>query len=149
MNNNFWLLGIHRKIIEDGNHTQNQYDLIEGVAAPGIQTPPHIHHRYTETEYVLEGELTIYTKTATIVLKPGEAYTIPRGTPHSLSATGDTATKTITVFSPGYFAQVIRRAGIPGDLNLGPPDQPTNMDLFNSLSGEIGDVTLGSPGTHP
>lgn len=60
MREHFWLLGIHRKIIAGSDQTLGQYDLIEAVAMPGTQTPPHIHHNYVETEYVLEGELTIY-----------------------------------------------------------------------------------------
>jgi mannose-6-phosphate isomerase-like protein (cupin superfamily) len=142
MENNFWLLGIHRNIIADGDDTDGQYDFIEGVAQPGSKTPPHIHHQYAETEYVIEGELTIFTDTGTIVLHPGQGYTIPKGKPHALAATGQIPTKTITVFSPPGFAKVIRTAGIPGILTDGLPDKKTDMELFNSLSGEIGDVTL-------
>lgn len=148
MDNKFWLLGIHRNIIADGHTTNGQYDLIEGIASPGIETPPHIHNQYVETELVLEGELTIYTDTETVVLGPGEGYTIPKGTPHCLSATGSGPTKTITVFSPGGFAQVIRTAGIPGEISDGIL-QKTDMELFNKLSCEIGDITLGPPGTRP
>lgn len=149
MNNNFWLLGIHRHIVADGQTTNDQYDLIEGISPCGVETPPHIHNQYVETEYVLEGELTIYTDTETVVLTSGEGFTIPKGKPHCLSATGIGMTKTITVFSPGGFAQVIRTAGIPGEISAGSPVKKTDMELFNRLSGEIGDVTLGPPGTRP
>ncbi|MEN0055352.1 MAG: cupin domain-containing protein [Mucilaginibacter sp.] len=144
MENNFWLLGIHRNIIADCNDTNGQYDFIEGVAQPGSKTPPHIHHQYAETEYVIEGELSIITDTGTIVLKPGQGYTIPKGKPHALAATGQIPTKTITVFSPGGFAEVIKTVGIPGMLADGLPDKKTDMELFNALSGAIGDVTLSA-----
>ncbi len=147
MENTFWLLGIHRKIVADGSDTANQYDLIEGVAFPGTQTPPHIHHDYHETEYVLEGELTIYTNAETIVLRAGQGFTIPKGMPHALAATAKIPTKTMTVFSPAGFAGVIRAAGIKGELGDGPPLLSTDMDLFKSLSTAIGDQTLGPPGS--
>jgi len=149
MKNNFWLLGVHRNIIADGDDTAGQYDFIEGVAQPGSETPLHIHHQYTETEFVIEGELTIYTDTDVIVLHPGQGYTIPKGRSHVLSATGPLPTKTISIFSPAGFAKVIRAAGIPGLLADGYPNEKMDMDLFIRLSGEIGDVALGPPGSRP
>jgi mannose-6-phosphate isomerase-like protein (cupin superfamily) len=149
MEETFWLLGIYRKIIASSDDTSGQYDLIEAVAMPGAQTPPHIHHNYVETEYVLEGELTIYMPGNTVVLIQGEGYTIPKGMAHALAATGKVPTKTITVFAPGGFAEVIKKAGIAGKLTDGIPAPGTNMELFNRLSVAIGDVTLGPPGSRP
>jgi quercetin dioxygenase-like cupin family protein len=142
MEKTFWLLGIHRYIIAETTETNGKYDLIEGFMPAGAQTPAHIHHGYTETEYVLDGELTITFDNRTIVLKSGQGFTIPQGAKHALSCTSNSGTKIITVFAPAGFAQVIRQAGIPGTLANGIPDQHTDMELFNRLSVQIGDETI-------
>ncbi|WP_051041057.1 cupin domain-containing protein [Fibrisoma limi] len=143
MSNTYWLLGMQREILADGSDTDERYDLIATISQSGRETPPHVHQQYTETEYVLEGELTIYTDTEVIVIGPGQAYTIAKGQPHALSATGKGITKLLTVFSPAGFSKVIRLAGKrPEDSTR----ETTDLSLFNQLSSEIGDVTLGPIG---
>ena len=149
MENEYWLLDIHRTIIAEGKDTCDQYDFIEAIGEQGIKTPPHIHKNYSETEYVIEGELTIFTDEETITLKAGEGYTIPKGKPHALSFTGSPLTRTITIFSPAGFADVIRLSGIPGEYSAGLPNAKTDMKLFVTLSEKIGDLTLGTAGTLP
>ncbi|GAA4925196.1 cupin domain-containing protein [Mucilaginibacter defluvii] len=147
MDQNFWLLGIHRKIIASGTDTNGTYDLVAGYVPPGIKTPPHIHHQYIETEYVIKGELSIQTPTGTILLQAGEGYTIPKGMPHALIATGDEPAHIITVFAPAGFAEVIRAAGFAGTIQDGAPVKAANMEIFNSLSTALGDETIGPPGS--
>jgi len=149
MENQYWLLGIHRTIIAEGKDTCGQYDFIEAIGAQGIKTPPHIHNNYSETEYVIEGELKILTDEETITLKAGDGYTIPKGKPHALSFTGSPFTKTLTIFSPAGFAEVIRSSGISGEYSAGLPDAKTDMTLFVTLSEKIGDITLGPAGMPP
>lgn len=146
MNSNFWLLGIHRKLIATGTDTDGAYDFIAGHVPPGIKTPPHIHHQYAETEFVVEGELSIVTEQGTIHLKAGEGYTIPKGMPHALLALGDKPAKIITIFAPAGFAEVVKAVGIPGMVEEGTPAATTDMALFNTLSSAIGDETIKRPG---
>jgi len=146
MENTFWLLGMQREILADAGQTNGAYDLIATTSGPGAETPPHIHYDYTETEYVLEGELTIHTNSEVIVLRPGQAYTIRRGVPHALMITGERTTRLLTVFSPGGFSRVVRVAGKACD---DPSREQTDLTLFNELSGQIGDITLGPKGSRP
>lgn len=148
MENQFWLFGIHRKIIADGDQTGLRYDLIEGTSLYGSETPSHIHGLYDELIYILEGELTIYTHKNVVVLHPGEFYFIPMGTPHALSITGNSLTRTLTTFSPAGFAKVIRAVGIPGSKDA-IPTATADMELFGKLSTTIGDITLGPSGSRP
>lgn len=148
MENQFWLFGIHRTIIADGGHTDLRYDLVEGTSLYGSETPSHIHGQYDELIYILEGELTIYTHKEVMVLRPCEFYFIPMGTPHALSITGNSLTRTLTTFSPAGFAEVISAVGIPGSKDA-VPTASVNMELFGKLSNAIGDITLGPPGSRP
>lgn len=53
-----WLLGTRLTIVADRTTTDGKYNLIEGYFPPGTQTLPHLHTRYSEQLYVLEGEFT-------------------------------------------------------------------------------------------
>jgi len=141
MNNKFWLLNIHRTILAEKKDTNGMYDLVEGVTQSSTATPLHVHTQYIETIYVVEGELTIYMEPNKTVLQPGNSYTIQKGHPHQLKATGNHQTKTLTIFSPSGFANVIRQAGIAGEANEH-PDTVTDMGLFKKFSEDIGDLTL-------
>jgi quercetin dioxygenase-like cupin family protein len=148
MQNQFWLLGIHRTILEDAEATDLHYDIVEGVSHSGNETPSHIHSEYSEFITVLDGELTIYTDEKTVILKPGEHFYIQKGTPHALSITGNVLSRTLTVFSPSGFGKVIRTVGVPGTVDK-LPETAADMDLFVKLSAEIGDIILGPPGSRP
>jgi mannose-6-phosphate isomerase-like protein (cupin superfamily) len=151
MNNSFWLFGSHHYIIAEGSKTKYDicYDLIEKSSKPGVETPLHIHEGYSELVYVLEGQLTVYTQQKTVVLNPGESVFIPRGVTHSLAATSENMTKTLQSFTPGGFAQLLKTVGTAGTEHEMPPEKPLDMELFNRMCEELGDITLGPPGTRP
>lgn len=98
MSNHYWLLGIHRVILADKQTTAGHYDLVEGTAKKGAKTPYHVHTKYNETIYILEGELTVYSKEKAKVLQKGDHIIIQKGTPHALLVSGENITKTLTTF---------------------------------------------------
>lgn len=149
MAQSYWLFGTHLTILIDEHATNARYDLIEGRFPAGAETPLHRHPNYSEAIYVLEGEFTAYTDTQTATLSPGDHIFIPMNTPHALVASGNAASRAITVASPSGFARLIREAGFPGDFDSVPPNRPDEMSLFLKLSEEIGDVLMGPPGTRP
>ncbi|KAK6033584.1 hydrolase, alpha/beta domain protein [Ostertagia ostertagi] len=97
--------------------------------------------------YVLEGELTIYTKEGSVVLGPGETFTIPKGTQHVLAASGSKPTKALTVTSPSGFARLIREIGVRKPLENAM--DPKTLEKFMQLSSALGDEILGPPGSRP
>lgn len=145
----YWLFGTHVTILADEQQTNKQYDLVEGRFSPGAETPPHLHTKYSELIYVLEGEFTVYTDTGVATLADGGHIFIPMNTPHSVVGSGEGLNRAITVASPSGFANLIRSVGTPGSFDSLPPDQSNQMGLFMKLSEEIGDVLLGPPGTRP
>jgi hypothetical protein len=57
----FWLFGTYLRILSDEQQTNSTYDLIEGQFPANIETPLHLHSKYSELIYVLDGEFTVYT----------------------------------------------------------------------------------------
>src|SRR5688500_12672658 len=88
MNPTYWFFGTRLRILADEQQTGSRYDLIEGDFPAGTETPLHLHTRYDELIYVLEGAFTVYTNTGTVTLAPGDFLFVARNTPHVVAATG-------------------------------------------------------------
>lgn len=139
----FWLFGSRLNILADVSTTEGKYDLIEGYFTPGTQTPPHRHTRYSEQLYVLEGEFTVWAGKEKVVLSAGESFFIPPSTPHVVAALSDKPARGLVVAAPSAFARLIEEVG-----TLSQTETP-DMALFERISAEIGDETLGAPGDLP
>lgn len=147
MKNSFWLFGSHHHIVTIEGDQDLGYDQVEKRSKPGVKTPPHIHEGYSELIYVLEGQMTIHTEEADIVLNPGEHHLVPKGLPHFLEATyTEGVTRTLQTFSPAGFGALLKQFGTASPVDV-PPVETIDMPLFEKLSGEIGDITLGPPGS--
>ena len=89
MRKSYWFFGHRLTILAGSADTGGHYDLIEGWDPPGTQVPLHLHRRYSEQIYVLEGELTAWAGKRKVVLRPGDDVVIPAGTVHTWAVTGD------------------------------------------------------------
>ncbi|MEH1767167.1 cupin domain-containing protein [Nostoc sp.] len=138
-----WLFGTRLNIVADHTTTGGQYDLIEGYFAPGTQTPPHRHTRYSEQLYVLEGEFTVWAGENKVVLNAGESFLIPAGTPHVVAALSDQPARGLVVAAPSGFARLVAAVGTEDET------EASDMELFDRISTEIGDEILGPPGALP
>jgi mannose-6-phosphate isomerase-like protein (cupin superfamily) len=147
MTRSFWLLGSRLTVHANHEDTGGRYDLIEGTVLPGTETPLHRHTRYSEQVYVLEGELSILAGRELVVLRPGDVYTIPAGTPHAVAVTGCVPARGLVVCSPSGFARLVMAAGTP-DLGK-PPAEPPDLVLFDRVCAEVGDEVLVPPGSGP
>jgi quercetin dioxygenase-like cupin family protein len=108
----FWFLdGNHLTVLADQTDTGGRYDLIEGRAPAGMQTPPHRHTRYDEQLYVLDGEHTVWAGKRKVVLHAGDTFTIPAGTAHVVAATGGGPAHGLVIASPSGFARLIEEVG--------------------------------------
>ncbi len=145
----YWFFGTHLRLLNDEHQTGSGYDLIEGRFPTGTETHLHLHTRYDELIYVLEGTFTVYTNAGKATLDPGEHIFVPRNTPHTVAGTGPATNRSLTITSPGGFANLVRTVGIP-DLTEGiPPDHSNDIGLFLRLTQETGDVIQGTPGARP
>ncbi len=51
----YWFFGHRLTILAGPADTEGHYDFVEGWDPPGTQVPLHLHRRYSEQIYVLEG----------------------------------------------------------------------------------------------
>ncbi|MCQ6957039.1 cupin domain-containing protein [Mucilaginibacter aquariorum] len=149
MKKTLWLFGTELEILNDESQTGGAYDLILGSFQPGTETPLHVHHKYAESLYVIDGEFTVYTAGNATVLKSGDNFYIPQGTPHAVANTGNIVSKGLTIASPSGFARLIELTGVEGKSPGIPGDLNNDLDLFIRASEESGDSIIGPPGTRP
>ena len=80
----FWVSNSEFATIKTtGKDTGGEFALVELVALPGAEPPPHIHHSMDETYCLLEGELDVLDGDRTFPAKAGSVFYIPKGTLHA------------------------------------------------------------------
>ena len=76
----------------------------------------------------------------------GDYCAIPLNTPHAIKA-GPDGCRSLLISSPAGFAELITRAATPA--HLAGSDTQIDLELFASVSAELGDQLVGPPGTVP
>lgn len=134
------------KILTAAEETGGTYDVTDSVQIAGARTPLHLHTRYEERLYILEGEATVWLGDEEIALGVGDFVRIPMNVPHAVQS-GPEGSRALNITSPAGFAELIARAGTPAAA----ADDTTQLDLqlFAEVSAELGDVVLGPPGMIP
>jgi mannose-6-phosphate isomerase-like protein (cupin superfamily) len=143
MSQSLWLFGSRLTIVADHTTTAGQYDLIEEYSLPGSQTPLHRHTRYSQLLYVLSGEFTVFAGENKVVLSAGDNILIPIGTPHMVAVFSDKPARGLVVNAPSGPARLITAMGMRDET------ETLDMALLARISAEMGDETLGPPGTLP
>ncbi|MBF4493069.1 cupin domain-containing protein [Flavobacterium sp. MR2016-29] len=73
------IAGGNYRIIISGKQTDGEYAVIEMSVPPGAGPNPHSHADFTETFYVLEGEVTFKSELGTYIAKKSSFVNIPKG----------------------------------------------------------------------
>lgn len=143
-----FLLGqeMRATILTRGAETEGRHDLVEAVQDPGTVTPLHLHTRYEERLWVVEGELTVWVGEERLEVGPGGFVTIPMYTPHMIQA-GPHGARALNISSPAGFAELVERTALPADPAR--PEGQLDLARFLEVSTALGDVVLGPPGTTP
>ena len=68
----YWFYGDLVIVQVSGEETGGRFCLLEFMQPPGEWTPLHAHKDSDQTQYVLEGELTVYLPGQSLVVRPGE-----------------------------------------------------------------------------
>ena len=130
------------RILTTGEQTSGRHDLVDAFQLPDTATPLHLHTRYEERLFVLEGECTVWVGPDMVQLRPGGYYAIALNTPHAIKA-GPKGCRSLLITSPAGFAELIARAATPA--RLAGPDTEIDLEIFTSVSAELGDQILGPP----
>jgi len=102
--------GTRMRILVSGAQTGGAFCLIEVRSPAGNMTPPHVHHRETETIHLLEGGMTCVLDGKPITVAVGETVVLPPEVPHQLK-TGEQDTRTLLLCTPAGFDDFVRTLG--------------------------------------
>jgi quercetin dioxygenase-like cupin family protein len=143
-----YVLGSHVRatILTTGAETDGRHDVVESRLPPGEPTPLHLHTRYEERIYVIEGELAVWAGDEHTTVGPGGFYTIPINVPHMVRS-GPEGALALAISSPAGFAELIARTATPAHLVR--PGLEIDLELFARVNAELGDIVLGPPGALP
>jgi quercetin dioxygenase-like cupin family protein len=107
-----------------GKDTGGEFALVELVALPEAEPPPHIHHSMDETYCLLEGELDVLDGDRTFTAKAGSVFYIPKGTLHAWRNATTEPARALLLITPAGFEGVIEEVGRRGTLSSVPPPPP-------------------------
>jgi mannose-6-phosphate isomerase-like protein (cupin superfamily) len=147
----YWFYGDLVTIHVSGEETDGRFSLVEFLQPPGEWTPLHVHRDADQTQYVLEGELTVYLPGRSHVVGPGECVNTPRDVPHTEHVTSVGPARLLDVNVPAGFDEFVAAAGEPAaELTLPPADRPLpDVERFNAIAAEHRIDVLGPPGGLP
>lgn len=100
-------------------HSGGGLSLIE-MSGRRYDSPLHVHHRESETHFVLEGILRIHIPGRSVELHPGDAFCTPRGVPQMYQVVSDTA-RWLLAMAPGGFDELVTSMSEPAERDEIPP----------------------------
>jgi quercetin dioxygenase-like cupin family protein len=113
------------RMVAPGAVTRGRYGLVEYRVAPhSAGAAPHYHQTFSESIYVLTGELTVYADGAWRPYRPGDFALVHETGVHGFRNDGEEETSFLILFAPGiarenFFAEVaeMRNSGrTPADM---------------------------------
>ena len=143
------MFGAHFTILADNHSSTGNYDLVEGFFPANTETPLHLHAKYDEVLYVLEGGFTVYTESGEVSVGPGEQVYVGQNVPHVIVSSSMPVNRALSVSSPSGFAKLICEVGIPAGPDTSTPINSLDMGTYVQLTQETGSQILGSPGARP
>jgi mannose-6-phosphate isomerase-like protein (cupin superfamily) len=147
----YWFYGDLVTIHVSCKETGGRFCLVEFLQPPDEWTPLHVHRDSDQTQYVLEGELTVYLPGQSFVVGPGECVNTPMNMPHTERVTSAGPARVLDVNAPAGFDEFVAAAGQPApELALPTPDRPPpDVERLASLAAEHQIELLGPPGGLP
>ena len=142
----FVLGDAHATILTTAGETDGRHDLLDVVQPPGAKTPRHLHTRYEERLWVLDGDMTVWLGDRRLPRRAGELCTIPMDVPHAIHV-GPSGARALVISSPAGFAELVVRAGVPVGSAAG--ESGLDGERLLAVAHELGDVILGPPGLTP
>lgn len=99
-------------ILVGGKDTAGRFCLIEMNVPPGAGPPPH-RHDFEETFSLLEGELEVTCRGATVVLRAGETVNVPANAPHRFQNKSDKPVRMLCICAPAGQEEFFLQLGVP------------------------------------
>jgi mannose-6-phosphate isomerase-like protein (cupin superfamily) len=114
-----WLMGSTLvTYLADSGDTNGAFCLLEAVAKPGSEPPPHVHSREDELFYILEGDLDVFVGDDVFAASAGGCVFLPRLKPHAFIIRSPSL-RMLALFTPGGIEEKFRSVSARvGDLVL-------------------------------
>jgi mannose-6-phosphate isomerase-like protein (cupin superfamily) len=134
-----------------GEQTGGRFCVVEFLQPPDEWTPLHVHRDSDQTQYVLEGELTVYLPDRSLVLGPGDCVNTPMNVPHTEHVTSAAPARVLDVNVPAGFDEFIASAGEPAAEMTLPAAEgpPPDVERLAAIAAEHRIELLGPPGELP
>jgi quercetin dioxygenase-like cupin family protein len=118
----------------------------EVTMSRGKTTPLHVHPMHDEVLYLADGEILYHADGVEHTARAGSVAAIPRGTPHALLVTSESA-QLIAFVTPGDSEAFYREAGEPAPSRTAPPEgTPLDMERILKAAKHTGFMdALGPP----
>lgn len=120
----YWRIGILWNVVLSADTTSGQFTMIDQTMPAGTGAPPHIHERYDEGFFIIDGAIE-YTvgdgdDQRTELAESGASVWIPRGTRHTFEIKTD-PTRALNFYTPGGFDESISMLASPATERTLPP----------------------------
>jgi quercetin dioxygenase-like cupin family protein len=126
--------------------TDNALTLFEELSQRGKVTPLHLHPNADETFWVVNGEIRVYVDGTERTVGPGGVASVPRGMPHAMMVTSETAL-VLTIVTPGCkeLEMFFRDVGEPATQRTLPPSVPLPLEKIRAAAARHGSVVILGP----
>lgn len=128
------------------DETGNAFTLFEELSQHGKVTPLHMHPNADETFCVIAGEIVVYVDGAEQIVGSGGVASIPRGMPHAVMVSSETA-RLLTLVTPGCkeLEMFFRDVGEPATRRGLPPSAPLPLEKIRAAAMKHGSVVILGP----
>jgi mannose-6-phosphate isomerase-like protein (cupin superfamily) len=107
-----WYMGILATNLTEAKDTNAAYCMIEALAEPGNEPPPHVHSREDELFYLVEGKFDVYVGNEMFEVNQGGCVFLPRFKPHAFIIRSRRL-RLLTLFTPGGIEEGFRSKSVP------------------------------------
>jgi mannose-6-phosphate isomerase-like protein (cupin superfamily) len=147
----YWFYGDLVTVHVSGDETGGRFCLVEFLQPPGEWTPLHVHRDSDQTQYVLEGELTVYLPGRLVVVGSGECINTPMNVLHTECVTSAGPARVLDVNAPAGFDKFVAAAGAPAAEPTLPPQHqpPPDLERLAALAAEHHIELVGPPRSLP
>jgi quercetin dioxygenase-like cupin family protein len=121
-----------------GDDTGGAFALVELVAMPGSEPPPHIRRRTDELYCLLEGALEVLDGERTFTARAGSVFHIRKGTLRAWRNATSRPARALLFITPAGSEGVIEEVGVPAAgliAELGPPRRGLTQAQVAALAG--------------
>lgn len=120
----YWLVGLLWNVVLSAKDTAGQFTMMDQLMPKDSGPPPHIHERYDEGFFIIEGEVEYTVGVGddrhAVIAKDGASVWIPRGTMHAFQVKSETA-RALNFYTPGGFDESISYLATPATARTLPP----------------------------